>query len=343
MPGQRRAHPAAGVGRHHLGALGGCGRRRWSGSRDPPARPGARPSRCWPRAGPRTARRAAAGSTGRRAARPGASRRRSPRPRRARTGPRPAGPGRRWWPSRTRRWGTSRSGRTPGAGAGAGGRRGSEDAPQGVQLVDHDVAEPHEEGGPAGVVGEQAHVEHVGVGQQHRGVAPGPGPGVGVAVAVVAGGHDAGEVEVGQRAELVLGQRLGREEEQRGAGAGPPRPPRPPAPGSRATSPRPCRWPRPPTARPGRGRWPWPGGPTDGRRAGGPDGRRQGRPGRACGPPGREALEVDQAAVVEPGEHLLQVHPVTVARRTHVPGDWRTIGRPGPGEPWRSVGQESLP
>ena len=44
----------------------------------------------------------------------------------------------------------------------------AEDAAQHVELVDHDVAQAHEEGGPALVVGQEADVQHLGVGRAPR-------------------------------------------------------------------------------------------------------------------------------------------------------------------------------
>ena len=67
------------------------------------------------------------------------------------------------------------------------GHVGAEHAAQHVELVDHDVAEPHEERGPAAVVREQPVVEHLGVGEHHVGVLAGPGALLGRGVAVVGG------------------------------------------------------------------------------------------------------------------------------------------------------------
>ena len=92
-------------------------------------------------------------------------------------------------------------------------------------------------------------VQHLGVGEQHVGVAPDPRALLGAGVAVVGGGDQAGDVERGERAELVLGQRLGREDAAARCRAAPGcRRPRRWAPGSRATCPTPCPWPRPPSA-----------------------------------------------------------------------------------------------
>ena len=98
------------------------------------------------------------------------------------------------------------------------GHVGAEDPPQDVELVDHHVLQPGQVGGPLGVVGQQGRVQHLGVGQQHGGLAPGPGALLGAAVAVVGGGDEAGQVELEQGAGLVLGQRLGREDAEGGAG-----------------------------------------------------------------------------------------------------------------------------
>ena len=91
----------------------------------------------------------------------------------------------------------------------------AEDAAQHVELVDHDVAQAHEEGGPARVVGQEADVQHLGVGEHHVGVAAHPRACVGRGVAVVGGGDQPGSVQLDEGAELVLGQGLGGEEQQR--------------------------------------------------------------------------------------------------------------------------------
>ena len=97
---------------------------------------------------------------------------------------------------------------------------GAEHASQGVQLVEHHVVEGTEEACPPPVGGKDAGVEHVGVGQDHVGVATGPRPLLGAAVAVVGRRHDAGQVELPERPQLVLGERFRREQEQRGAARG---------------------------------------------------------------------------------------------------------------------------
>ena len=90
----------------------------------------------------------------------------------------------------------------------------AEHAPQHVKLIHHHVAEPHQEGVPAAVVGKQAVMEHLRVGEDHVRVAPSPGPGIRRRVAVVGGGDQTGCVEVAERAELILGERLGGEEDE---------------------------------------------------------------------------------------------------------------------------------
>jgi hypothetical protein len=95
------------------------------------------------------------------------------------------------------------------------GHVGAEHPPQQVELVDDDVAQPHEEGGPPRVVREDAVVQHLGVGEQHVGVGADPGALLGPGVTVVGGGDEPGDLERRQPPELVLGQGLGREEQQR--------------------------------------------------------------------------------------------------------------------------------
>ncbi len=94
----------------------------------------------------------------------------------------------------------------------------AEDASEDVQLVDHDVAQAAEERGPAGVVGQQPGVDHVGVGEHHVGVAPCPRALRRRGVPVVAAGHHTGQVEGPQRSQLVVGQGLGRCQAQGGGG-----------------------------------------------------------------------------------------------------------------------------
>src|SRR5690606_758856 len=66
---------------------------------------------------------------------------------------------------------------------------GPEDAPERVELVDHYVAEPVQEVGPPPVVGEYAHVQHVGVREDHARRTADGGPVFGGGVAVVGGGR----------------------------------------------------------------------------------------------------------------------------------------------------------
>ena len=95
----------------------------------------------------------------------------------------------------------------------------AEHAAERVQLVDDDVAQPAEERGPPLVVGQQPGVEHLGVGEHDRGVLADPGALLGAGVAVVGAGDHAGQLEGGERAQLVVGQRLGGEQDQRRARA----------------------------------------------------------------------------------------------------------------------------
>ncbi len=92
---------------------------------------------------------------------------------------------------------------------------GAKDASIGVQLVDHHVAEILEAPGPAGMLGQNSGVEHVGIGQHQLGALPGRPPGIPGGVAIVDGGAD---VEPGCADEatdallLVSGPGLGRVE-----------------------------------------------------------------------------------------------------------------------------------
>jgi hypothetical protein len=94
----------------------------------------------------------------------------------------------------------------------------AEHATEDVELVDHDVAQPAQERGPALVVREEPGVEHLGVGQHHGGVAADPGPLLRSGVAVVGAGDHSREPEGAQGPELVVRQCLGGEDGQRGAG-----------------------------------------------------------------------------------------------------------------------------
>ena len=89
-----------------------------------------------------------------------------------------------------------------------------EDAAQDVQLVEHDVAQAHEEVGPAAVVGKDADVQHVGIGEHHVGVAPGPRALVCRRISVVGHGHESGDLQGCEGAQLVLGEGLGGEDQE---------------------------------------------------------------------------------------------------------------------------------
>ena len=99
-----------------------------------------------------------------------------------------------------------------------------EDPAVDVALVDDDVAEPGEEAFPRRVVGEDAEVQHVGVGDDDLTGAAYLGPVAGLRVAVVRRAAERrvhAAAKLAELAQLVLGQRLGGEEIER------PRAPRP--------------------------------------------------------------------------------------------------------------------
>ena len=77
---------------------------------------------------------------------------------------------------------------------------------------------PHEERRPALVEREDPLVHHLGVREQHGGVLAGPGAVVGRRVAVVGDRAQTRDEPAAQRPELVLGERLGGEDQQRGVG-----------------------------------------------------------------------------------------------------------------------------
>ena len=100
----------------------------------------------------------------------------------------------------------------------------AEHAAIGVCFVDHHERQVAEKTGPRGVVGQDAHVEHVGVAQDQAGTLADRRPCRRRGVSVVRGGED--RAALGQvsrkrpeRAELVVGQGLGGEQVQR-AGLG---------------------------------------------------------------------------------------------------------------------------
>ena len=86
----------------------------------------------------------------------------------------------------------------------------------GVALVDDDVAQPAQERRPAGVSGQHGAVQHVRVAEHPAARAAGPVALVERGVAVERGGPHVREVELGEGAQLVGGQRLGRREVQGG-------------------------------------------------------------------------------------------------------------------------------
>ena len=92
---------------------------------------------------------------------------------------------------------------------------GAEDAAVDVRLVDDDVAEPRQHLAPVLVVGQDADVEHVGVGQDQVGAAPDRGALLARRVAVVDRVPEAAGGDLDELARLVLGQRLGRVEVER--------------------------------------------------------------------------------------------------------------------------------
>ena len=91
----------------------------------------------------------------------------------------------------------------------------AEDATVDVRLVEHDEAELVEELRPSFVRGEDAQVQHVGVGEEDRRRASQKGALILWRVSVVDRRDDAGDAEPGELARLVLGERLGGEEEER--------------------------------------------------------------------------------------------------------------------------------
>jgi hypothetical protein len=93
----------------------------------------------------------------------------------------------------------------------------AEHAPVGVQLVDDDVAEVLEEHRPLRVMGQDAGVQHVGIGQHHVGARAHRPPRVLRRVAVVREHPQLGQLlgELLQLRELVLRERLRREEIER--------------------------------------------------------------------------------------------------------------------------------
>ena len=90
----------------------------------------------------------------------------------------------------------------------------AEDAAVDVGLVEHHVAELVKELRPALVCGKDADVQHVGIAEDDRRRATQLGALLVRRVAVVDRRDDAGDAHLGQLAGLVLGERLGGEEEE---------------------------------------------------------------------------------------------------------------------------------
>ena len=91
----------------------------------------------------------------------------------------------------------------------------AEDAAIGVHLIQHHPAQAGEESGPVGVVGENAHVEHVGVGEHDASVASDLSSDPRGGIAVVGVGPDLRACSVQpaiQLIQLIVGQSLGGEE-----------------------------------------------------------------------------------------------------------------------------------
>ncbi len=96
----------------------------------------------------------------------------------------------------------------------------AEDTAVGVDLVEHDVAQVREEGRPAGVVGQDAGVQHVGIGNHQASLTPDGWPRAPGRIAVVGRRvqfRRQGLIPDRQLSQLILGQGLGGEEVE-GAG-----------------------------------------------------------------------------------------------------------------------------
>ena len=92
----------------------------------------------------------------------------------------------------------------------------AEDPALRVELVDDDVAQPHHERRPALVRRQDPDVQHVGIRQHDVGVLARPRTVVGARVAVEGDRAQSGDEPRSQRAQLVVRERLGREDQQRG-------------------------------------------------------------------------------------------------------------------------------
>ena len=98
------------------------------------------------------------------------------------------------------------------------GDMGAEDAPVRVQLVHHHVAQTLQERCPSAVVREKPLVQHVRVGEDAGCMAARPQASVRGGVAVVGHGYQPRGGQRPHRSQLVLGQRLGGEQQQRRGG-----------------------------------------------------------------------------------------------------------------------------
>ena len=98
------------------------------------------------------------------------------------------------------------------------GHVGAEHAAVGVRLVHHHPGQVGQEIAPGTVIGQDAHVQHVGVGEDEVGARADRAPFLARRVAVVDGVTQEAAAERGQLAGLVLGQRLRRIEVERPGG-----------------------------------------------------------------------------------------------------------------------------
>ena len=89
----------------------------------------------------------------------------------------------------------------------------AEDPPQHVELVDNDEPEAVQERRPTGVIRQQRGVEHFRIGEHDIRVAAHPPACFGAGVAVVGGGDETRNRRVGDGAQLILRERLGRVDE----------------------------------------------------------------------------------------------------------------------------------